>query len=163
MIRYRTLVSSILLASSFGLFAASAIAAPHKCGPLSEGADFMGQRSEHMAQHQKKLHAALKLGPDQEVAWIKLMDSQPKMAKMSKDKPDSSAKLTTPERAEMMLEHMKEHQTQMTEHVDAMKDFYAVLTPEQKKSFDDFHANIQGGKRGMPAHHGMKMATSKSQ
>jgi protein CpxP len=47
-----------------------------------------------------------------------------------------------------MLERMKEQQSRMTEHVLALKDFYAVLTPEQKKTFDDFHSSAQSGKRG---------------
>lgn len=169
MTRYRTLVSSVLLASSLGLFATSAISAPQKGGPSWEGAGFMGQRSERMEQNQKKLHDALKLAPEQEAAWAKLIDSQPKMANMSsmgnmgKGMPDNNAQLTTPERAEKMLELMKVRQTQMTEHVAVMKDFYAVLTPEQKKSFDDFHTSMQGGKRGMSSHRGMNMASPKSQ
>ena len=68
------------------------------------------------------------------------------------------AKLTTPERADKMLERSKAHQAQQAEHVAALKEFYAVLTAEQKKVFDDFHANMQGGMRAKSARRAMGMA-----
>ena len=35
------------------------------------------------------------------------------------------------------LEHMRAMEAKMTEHLAALKEFYAVLTPEQQKIFDD--------------------------
>jgi Spy/CpxP family protein refolding chaperone len=32
---------------------------------------------------------------------------------------------------------MKVMETKMTEHLAALKEFYAVLTPEQQKTFDE--------------------------
>ncbi len=147
MTSYRTFASSLLLASSLGALAAPAVAAPQDCGPAGmRGA--WEYRGERMAQHHQQLHDALKLTPEQEGAWKKLIDSQHPMARMQPGKADDWAKLTTPERADRMLERMKEQQSRMTEHVLALKDFYAVLTPEQKKTFDGFHSGAQSGKRG---------------
>jgi Spy/CpxP family protein refolding chaperone len=47
-----------------------------------------------------------------------------------------------------MLEMMKERQVRMGEHVAALKEFYAVLTPEQKATFDKFHSGPRHGMHG---------------
>ena len=146
MTRYRTIAASVLLASTLG-FAAAPVFAERDCG-AKEG--FMEHRGAHMAKDHKKLHAALKLTPDQEGAWKKMMDAQQPMAMAmgERGRADDMAKLTTPERADKMLEAMKEHQAHQVEHVAALKEFYAVLTPEQKKVFDDFHSAEHRGMHG---------------
>ena len=45
-------------------------------------------------------------------------------------------KLNAPQRLEKGLEHMKAMEAKLTEHLAALKEFYAVLTPEQQKTFD---------------------------
>ncbi|MDE2442508.1 MAG: Spy/CpxP family protein refolding chaperone, partial [Betaproteobacteria bacterium] len=62
--------------------------------------------------------------------------------------PTEIAKLTAPERADKMLEIQKQHQEAMSKHVAAMKDFYAQLTPEQKKVFDEQTMMGKRGQRG---------------
>jgi protein CpxP len=42
-----------------------------------------------------------------------------------------------------MLEHSKERLAHMQKHLDALKTFYAVLTPEQQKIFDDSHQRMR--------------------
>ncbi|MBK7422465.1 MAG: Spy/CpxP family protein refolding chaperone [Propionivibrio sp.] len=150
MTRYRILVTSILLASSLGVVAAPLVTDPQNCGPMGPRGENWKQRSGNIEMHHQKFHAALKLMPEQEGAWKKLMDSEPAMAKSRPANSEDWSKLTTPERADKMLERMKEHQAQQTEHVAALKDFYAVLTPEQKKTFDDFHSSPRAGMRAMP-------------
>lgn len=151
MTRYRTLVSSVLLASSLGFVAAPAFANRQDCGSMGargEFREFREHRAEHMEKHHKKLHAALKLTPEQEDAWKKMLDAEQPMAKADAMKTEDWAKLTTPERADRMLERMKERQSRQAEHVAALKTFYAVLSPEQKKTFDDFHSGPRAGMRG---------------
>lgn len=147
---YRILVSSILLASSLGVVAAPPVAGPPNCGPMGPRGENWEHRAGSIEMHHQKLHAALKLKPEQEGAWKKLMDSEPAMAKARPAISEDWSKLTTPERADKMLERMKEHQAQQTVHVAALKEFYAVLTPEQKKTFDDFHSVPHAGMRGKP-------------
>ena len=141
----RTLFSSVLVASSLGLIATPSVAAAPKCGPPGEHGDFMGHHTKSMERHHAKLHDALKLTPDQEGVWKAMLDAEPPMASQ---KNEDWAKLTTPERAENMLERMREHQALLTEHVVAIKAFYSVLTPEQKKVFDDFHSGPHPGMHG---------------
>lgn len=143
MTSYHTFVSSILLVSSLGV-----MAAPQDCGPMTTRGDFWEYRVERMAQQHKQLHDALKLTPDQEGAWKKLMDSEHPMARMEAGNAADWAKLTTPERAEKMLERMQEHQMHMAQHVVVLKDFYALLTPEQKTKFDELHAAPRTARRG---------------
>ena len=83
------------------------------------------------------------------------------MAKPAPAKPEEWAKLTTPERADKMVERMREQQSRMFEHVAALKEFYAVLTPEQKKTFDDFHSSMRpgSGMRGKPGPRSMERAS----
>lgn len=135
MTRKPTLASSVLLASILGLIASPALAGPRDCGP--RGAEY---RAERMQQHQQKLHDLLKLSPEQEMAWKKLAASETGMSRPAPEGEQAWAKLTTPERGEKRLAFMKANQLLMAEHVAAIKDFYAVLTPEQKVIFDDFHA-----------------------
>lgn len=153
MTRYRTLVPSVLLASLLGFLTAPAVAAAHPCPRVEAHAGFMEHHGDRMEKHHQKLHADLKLTPDQEGAWKKLMDSEQSMGKAEQEKHEDMAKLTTPERAEKMLAHMKAQQANLAEHVAAITAFYAVLTPEQKKIFDDFHSARMEGMHGKPGHH----------
>jgi len=106
------------------------------------------QFSERMKQHQQRLHDALKLTPQQEPAWTKFQESHPFNNATHRPAQADMAKLPAPERAEKMLEMQKQHQDGMGKHVVAMKDFYAQLTPEQKKTFDDWSQMGKRGQRG---------------
>ena len=151
MIRPRPLVSALFLASTLGALSLPALAdAP--CGPMGGGGDFRGHRAERMEHHHQKLHDALKLTPEQDVAWKKLVESEHPMAGPDAGKAEDWSKLTTPERAEKMLDRMKAHEAAMTGHLEVLKAFYAGLTAEQKKTFDAFHsAPRRGGMRGRAA------------
>jgi periplasmic protein CpxP/Spy len=103
----------------------------------AEHGRFAERMREHMAKRAAELHDKLKLNASQEMAWNTYM---------AKVKPDERAarpdraeldKLTAPERMDWMLAHMKEHEKRMEDRAAATKEFYAVLTPQQKKIFDD--------------------------
>jgi len=144
---YRKVVQSLLIAAGVGVFAAG----PAMADP---GCDHRGGHSERhakmMEQHHNQLHDALKLTAEQEPAWKKLMDSEQPRAAAQGGQPEDWTKLNAPERAEKMLELSKVRQAQMAEHVAALKTFYAALTPEQQKTFEDFHTGPRGGMAGKP-------------
>lgn len=104
------------------------------CGPMDGGSAKFAERIE---KRQAELHDRLKLTSEQETAWKtfseKMKPSGPR------NRPDRSelASLHAPERMEKMLSMMKEHENRMAERVAAVKEFYAVLTPEQQKLFDE--------------------------
>ncbi|MFZ6645501.1 Spy/CpxP family protein refolding chaperone [Undibacterium sp. TJN25] len=108
-----------------------------------------------MAKHQAELHAKLKLTAAQEPAWKTFIDATAP-GPMPMHKPEDRKafdKLNTPDRMEKGLQMMKEHQAKMEAHLAALKTFYAVLTPEQQKTFDAAHRHMHGH-RGSWGHHG---------
>jgi hypothetical protein len=131
---------------------------------------------EHMEMHAKHLHDLLQLRPDQDAALQTLMAALAPSpmdhmgdhhmgpggpgGPMDHHMPpgeghDDFAKLTTPERldkmASMMAEHSAKHQAEFQKHASAIKAFYAVLSPEQKRAFDAMPPHMFGG---MHDHHG---------
>ena len=91
--------------------------------------------AERMAKRQAKLHDKLALTPGQEAAW------QVFTAKMQATAPTRSdarpaAPLTAPERAERKATFLQVAQQQAASRVQPIKEFYAVLSPEQQKIFD---------------------------
>lgn len=91
--------------------------------------------AERMEKRRAELHDKLKLTPAQEPAWNTFV-AKTKFTPPPKPNRAELAKLTTPERLDRMVAAMKARETRMEEHVAATKDFYSVLTPEQKKIFD---------------------------
>lgn len=109
----------------------------------------MGMNPERMEkmreQHLAALHDKLKLTAQQETAWKKFAASQPIPAKAERLDPAEMEKLHAPQRLEKGLEHMRAMEARMTEHLAALKEFYAALTPEQQKIFDEDHP-YRGGR-----------------
>ena len=144
---------------SFVLFSGMATAADYN-GNANEqthemGCDEMGMKqgammSEPVAtvhNHLSELQANLKLTKDQEPAW-KVFSSQlttqaENMASMhSKMKEDmQNTSMTAPESMTMKADVMRDLAQNMAKMADAVKTFYATLTPEQKGVFDKMHMN----------------------
>jgi periplasmic protein CpxP/Spy len=128
---------------------------------------------EHTEMHARHLHDLLQLRPDQDAALQTLMAAlaSSHMDHMGDhhmgaggpghmdhhmgpgaDGHDDFAKLTTPERldkmAAMMSEHMARRQAEFQKHAAAIKAFYAVLSPEQKRAFDATPRHMFGGMHG---------------
>lgn len=114
----------------------------------------MGMDSERMEKmherHLSRLHDKLKLTAQQEPAWKKFASVNPMADKAARLDPDEMDKLNAPQRMEKGLEHMKTMEKKMAEHLVALKEFYAVLTPEQQKVFDEQMPGFgdRGGRRG---------------
>lgn len=113
----------------------------HDC----EGRDFTRSPEKMkagMEKYQTQLHAKLKLSAAQEPAWKTFVAAHNPAAMPTPPDRKEMEKLTTPERMEKMMERSKQHQEKMQEHLAALKTFYAVLTPEQQKVFDDSHRQM---------------------
>jgi protein CpxP len=134
-IDYQLLVA--VLAASLSLPAISF--ADHGC-PYHMGDSMMrDHRMDHQAE-QEKLHKLLNLTAAQEGAWKTFTETMKPPHDMAKHDSTDWSKLTTPERADRMLESSRKREQQMEANVAAMKTFYAKLTPAQQKIFDDFHS-----------------------
>jgi Spy/CpxP family protein refolding chaperone len=123
---------------------------PPAHGPMAHP-DHAGRWGEHKrGEHERLLHDALALRPDQEAAWTAFkasMEPTPEAqarrqawAQEAVDRKDGPraehAHLTTPERLDKMAARMAERQAAFQRHAAAVKTFYAVLTPQQQRTFD---------------------------
>lgn len=155
--------SRIILA---GLLCASAGFSLAQGGPGMQGghhggmgrhdpAEMQTRMQAHMERRLAELKAKLKITPTQEAAWTSFTT-----ALKPSPRPDMAAlraeldKLPTPERLDRMralrTQHMAEMNTRMDQRADATKTFYAVLSTEQKKLFDDEFKRAAGRRGGHP-------------
>lgn len=145
---YMKLAQSLLLFTGMSVLISGSAVAAEGCGMMGGLERHQERHARKMEQHHQKLHEALQLSAEQEPAWKKLMDSEPARPSATPAQKEDWSTLSTPERADKMLEMSRARQERMSEHVAALKDFYAMLTPEQKKTFEAFHAGSRGGMRG---------------
>lgn len=104
------------------------------------------KRAEHMAQRQARLHELLKLTAAQEPAWAAYRAALKPAAMGARGERAKWAALPAPERMEHAIAMAKQHVAAMETRLEALRTFYAVLTPEQKKVFD---ANTMRGAHRM--------------
>lgn len=150
----RILLASLLagLGLSFGLPAAAQMPPAGMNGQQMGGMMHQGRdpvkMQERMNKHAALMKQKLKLTADQEGAWSTFTASmKPPANKVDhKTMHAEMEKLTTPERIDKMKTLREQHNAEMDKHAEAVKTFYAVLTPEQKKVFDAGHM-MRGGKR----------------
>lgn len=156
-------IASAGIAADQNTASASATAGCHPglIGRFSQFAD--GKWAEHMqARMEKKLtelHDKLQLLPVQEPAWTTFI-----AAIKPADRPDAAAraamraeleKLSAPERMEKMLTQLKLQETLLGTKLEALKTFYAALSPAQQKIFNDnFKAPPHGPALGEHFGHG---------
>lgn len=97
-----------------------------------------GRMEQMREQRQQALHDKLKLSSSQEQAWLTFVAAGKELrSKNKRPDPLEFAGLTAPQRMEKMLDRMHAHEARMTKMLGALKTFYAVLTPQQQKIFDD--------------------------
>ncbi|WP_420475004.1 Spy/CpxP family protein refolding chaperone [Noviherbaspirillum sp. ST9] len=130
-----------VLAAGLGAASFGAYADRGDCGPMGAGFGGHGRSPEKMAEHfdkrQSELHDKLKLNANQEGAWKNYMARiKPQEPPKRPDRAEID-KLPAPERMDRMFGFMQENEKRMADRIAATKEFYAVLTPEQKKVFDE--------------------------
>lgn len=155
------LTQRLLAASAAVLLAGASVTAmargPGGCDEGHSGprAEKMQQRmADKMAKREADLKAALKLTAAQEAAWGNFTSAMKPPAMNGKNRPsrEEMAKLTTPQRMDKMQAMKAERDAHMAQRMEATKAFYAALTPEQQKVFDE-QAHGKGG-RGDRGHGG---------
>ena len=108
---------------------------------------------EFVAKRQAKLHDALKLSAAQEPAWKTFIAASAPQWPAARPDRAAYASMGTPERAQQRLDMGKQRLARQETRVAALKTFYATLSPEQKKTFDDM-ARHGHGRRGWGHGHG---------
>lgn len=111
------------------------------------GAHKMERMKERMEKKAEALHAKLNLSAEQQKAWETYLAAMRPSERPARVSREEMAKLAAPERMERMHQMMQHAEQQMAKRVAATRDFYAVLTPEQRKVFDE---NFRMGR----GHHG---------
>ena len=127
-----------LTAIGLGTAAFSVSAGMSDCdhmGPMSFRGD-KAKFAEFMEKRHAAMHAVLKLSAEQEGAWKEFAAKMKSVGMQNRPEREKMAALHAPERMDKMLAMMKEGETRMETRAAAVKEFYAVLTPEQQKVFD---------------------------
>ncbi|WP_020655701.1 Spy/CpxP family protein refolding chaperone [Massilia niastensis] len=123
-------------------------------------AEFRAKHAQARAEHQAKLRDALKLTPAQQPAWDAFVASMTPDRKGERaGRPDRAAwdSLSAPQRMQKRIDMQKERTARMEARLSALNSFYTVLTPEQRKVFDEQSKQRHGGRhhRGHGHGHGM--------
>lgn len=103
-------------------------------------AKYSEMKKQRMEKRAAELLTKLNLNAGQKAAWdayVAKIKPAERGADQGRPARGDMANLTAPERMEKMHEFMKQREQKMAERVTATKDFYAVLTPEQRKIFDE--------------------------
>jgi protein CpxP len=114
------------------------------------------KRQHDPAEHAQRLREKLQLTPAQEPALQAFIASHQQMRadrESRKAEHAAEANLTTPQRLDRQASRKAQHDQRMAQRHDAVKRFYAALTPAQQKAFDAMH-NEHKGKRGKRGGHG---------
>lgn len=132
--------SVIIGITLFGIGSA-AIAAPAQEAPrhhaYAETKFDPVKRAERFEQRQQKLHDALKLNATQETAWKTYIAAIKPQQPAGRADRVSFKELNAPQRLEKQLEFSKARIAHQETRLQALKTFYAALTPEQQKVFDE--------------------------
>jgi len=110
----------------------------HPTRPMQKMRDMM---VKHRARHLEALKTSLKLKPEQEAAWTTFAGSMKPPVQDAQERVDMTL-LSTPERIDKMRALHARHDAEMQKRGDATKAFYASLTDEQKKTFDQHTAKF---------------------
>ncbi len=134
-------------------------AAPTQRMERGDPAKRFEQMQQRHAQHMAQLKDKLKLDGSQESAWNTFAAAQQPPARPAmRPKREDIAKMTTPQRLDMMQQRQAERSAEFGKRADATRTFYATLKPEQQQTFDAETLRMmppRGGPDGA-GHHGAR-------
>ncbi len=109
----------------------------------------MERLQQRMAEHQSRLQDSLQLRPEQEAAWNDFVAKMKPTPRPAGERPNREdwAKLSTPQRLDRLDAMKAERDRQVAQRHDAIRRFYAQLTPPQQKAFDAQRGMGLGGMR----------------
>jgi protein CpxP len=103
---------------------------------------------EKIAKRQAELHGKLQLNASQEAAWKEFAAAMTPTGFGKRPDRSEWQNLSALERMEKHLALMKEREARMAERLAATKAFYATLTPEQQKIFNESFMNGRRHRKG---------------
>ncbi len=127
-------------------------------GAMMRDGDMGKMMSQRADKRLERLHADLKITPEQESLWKSFADkTRSEMGKgmaMRDAKGDPSVKLTAPERMEKMQSTMKERLASMESVNESFKQLYAGLSEPQKLAADAHFSRMGPGRHDGPRQKG---------
>jgi hypothetical protein len=122
--------------------------------PGARGGDRQKLFEDMQHRREQRLHDLLQIKPDQETAFRTFASSldQARPQRQRQGGPgerrrgpgDEREALTTPQRLDRAVQRLADAQQRLQKETAAVKTFYAVLTPDQRKAFDA----VDGAGRG---------------
>ncbi|MEN9864598.1 MAG: hypothetical protein RL748_188 [Pseudomonadota bacterium] len=100
------------------------------------GAQMMERMQAHRTQKLAQLHDKLNLQASQEPAWTTFVTALTPPTPPTPAQRAEFEKLSAPERGDLMLARLKQHEVTAASHLAALKTFYAQLSTDQQKIFD---------------------------
>ncbi|WP_372781120.1 Spy/CpxP family protein refolding chaperone [Phenylobacterium sp.] len=116
--------------------------APHPPRP-----EFQAMREAHERQRAQDLRTILRLRSDQEPALTAFLQSHKPPMPPAERRAPPGAVLTTPQRLDEDARREAEHAQMRQGHTDAVRAFYAALSPDQRPVFDAL-TRVEGRGRG---------------
>jgi Spy/CpxP family protein refolding chaperone len=160
--------AAVLAAAAAALCLTSGALAQDRAGPPAMGhaphhdGDHAGWRKAHQERRARFLRDVLNIRQDQEPAlqaFLADVRGSKGEHEGGADRPVEAGPLTTPERLDRMAAWMNkrqaERQAAFQHRAEAIRRFYAVLSPEQKRAFDALHSRggmMRQGHRGLEGH-----------
>jgi len=139
-------LSALIGALGFAFFAAPIARAdppsqpPHAAMQGHDQAGMQQHRQARMEQVASLIHDALALRPNQEASWraftASMTSPEGRMMQHGDEAQDHATVRTAPQMLDQMAEHMNREQAEFARHAAAVRQFYAVLSPAQKRTFD---------------------------
>ncbi len=129
--------SAAILSFAGATFAQDNEAGPPRQPPTAE--QRAAWRQQHEAERGQHLASALNLRPDQQPAlqaFLAAMASSHEGREGRHHEDGDAAQLTTPQRLDRMADMLARRDAEFHRRADAIRSFYAALTPEQQRAFD---------------------------
>jgi Spy/CpxP family protein refolding chaperone len=163
---FRTLASLAVLGAAASIPAAGFAQTPPGGDPPAAARPhepWAGHDHQRAEARARALHDILNIRPDQDAAF------QAFIAAMRPPEGDDGMRgrhdmgemepMTTPQRLDRIAARMAEHQARFQRRAEAIRRFYAALSPEQQRALDALPALVGGGRHdggmgGGPGHFG---------
>jgi LTXXQ motif family protein len=107
--------------------------------PVADSALAQSQVESSQSEEMSRLHDALHLSPTQETAWrayVAAIAPDPAVEARRQSAATMMRTLPTPRRIDLINAEMEADMASMRRQGDAVKAFYAQLSPDQQRTFD---------------------------
>ena len=153
------LCSAVISIASFTFLASAEERSLNACNDQANKEECMhAQLEKRFAEHETKLHDALKLSAAQEPAWKSFTESNHQQLLTTeadhkiRPSPADLEKMSAPEQLQSHLTMMQKQLAMMQNHLSALNTFYATLSSEQQQTMNTEMNNLAQHHHRYPLH-----------